>query len=70
MNIKFRSMPLDADEAVEKLMEELDLSGDQMINEEEFVAGCSKWLNIVNNQAPNATTASEEQLYQVSRSPI
>ncbi|XP_052178502.1 sodium/calcium exchanger NCL1-like isoform X2 [Diospyros lotus] len=64
VNIKFRSMPLDADEAVEKLMEELDVSGDQMINEEEFVAGCSKWLNIVNNQAPNPTTASEEQLYQ------
>ncbi|KAG5546159.1 hypothetical protein RHGRI_018365 [Rhododendron griersonianum] len=51
-DIKFRNVPFDSDEVVNKLMEELDISGDQMINEEEFVTGVSKWLHASKNQAP------------------
>ncbi|GMP53051.1 hypothetical protein CsSME_00018642 [Camellia sinensis var. sinensis] len=60
MNIKFRNMPLDADEAVEKIMEELDINGDKVLNEEEFVAGFSKWLNTANNQTPNSIESVDE----------
>ncbi|CAL5390754.1 unnamed protein product [Camellia sinensis] len=60
MNIKFRNMPLDADEAVEKIMEELDINGDNVLNEEEFVTGFSKWLNTANNQTPDSIESVDE----------
>ncbi|KAI8009855.1 Sodium/calcium exchanger NCL1 [Camellia lanceoleosa] len=60
MNIKFRNMPLEADEAVEKIMEELDINGDKVLNEEEFVVGFSKWLNTANNQTPNSIESVDE----------
>ncbi|KAF7140596.1 hypothetical protein RHSIM_Rhsim06G0204300 [Rhododendron simsii] len=64
-DIKFRNVPLDSDEVVDKLMEELDISGDQMINEEEFVTGVSKWLDTSKNQAPNpASTEAPDETYQ------
>ncbi|KAL6554183.1 hypothetical protein OROMI_019856 [Orobanche minor] len=45
MDIKFRSVPHDTDVVASGVMEELDTSGDRLINEEEFVTGLSKWLN-------------------------
>ncbi|XP_058221559.1 sodium/calcium exchanger NCL1-like [Rhododendron vialii] len=64
-DIKFRNVSLDSDEVVDRLMEELDLSGDQMINEEEFVTGVSKWLHASRNQAPTPTsTEAPNETYQ------
>lgn len=61
-------MQLDSDEVVDKLMEELDISGDQMIDEEEFVTGVSKWLHTSKNQAPTPTsTEAPNETYQVSK---
>ncbi|KAL3652603.1 hypothetical protein CASFOL_002284 [Castilleja foliolosa] len=45
MNIKFGNVAHDTDVAASKIMEELDLSGDQLINEDEFVIGLSRWLD-------------------------
>ncbi|KAL0443577.1 UNVERIFIED_CONTAM: Sodium/calcium exchanger NCL1 [Sesamum latifolium] len=62
-NIKFGIIPYDADVAASKIMEELDISGDQLIDEEEFVTGLSRWLNTARNQSPNSDE-SEEDDYQ------
>ena len=68
MNIKFGSIPLDVDESVNKLIEELDTSGDQLINEEEFVSGLTKWMNKTHDtQALSSSFESEDDLYQVSK---
>lgn len=42
MDIKFGSV---SNDTVSQMMEELDISGDQLISEDEFVTGLSKWLN-------------------------
>ena len=65
VDIKFRNMPVDADDVVEKIMEELDINEDEMINEEEFIAGFSKWVNASNNNAPHLPE-SEDEIYQVN----
>ncbi|XP_011083284.1 uncharacterized protein LOC105165819 [Sesamum indicum] len=62
-NIKFGIIPYDADVAASKIMEELDISGDQLIDEEEFVTGLSRWLNTARNQSPNSDE-SEDNDYQ------
>ncbi|KAL6570642.1 hypothetical protein OROGR_000192 [Orobanche gracilis] len=62
-NIKFGIIPYDPDVAASKMMEELDISGDQLINEEEFIIGLSKWLNTTYNPRPN-TDENEEENYQ------
>ncbi|KAL0353807.1 UNVERIFIED_CONTAM: Sodium/calcium exchanger NCL [Sesamum angustifolium] len=56
MDIKFGIIPNDIDGAASKMMEELDVSGDQLINEEEFVTGLSKWLK---SSYVNQTTTPE-----------
>ncbi|KAK9269651.1 hypothetical protein L1049_001429 [Liquidambar formosana] len=63
MDLKFGDIPLDADEAVSKMMEEFDTSGDHLISEEEFVAGFAKWLNPLNNQDPHTPTYQDD-VYQ------
>ncbi|XP_059661463.1 sodium/calcium exchanger NCL2-like [Cornus florida] len=62
-DIKFGKVSLDADEAVAKIMEELDVNQDQMINEEEFVNGFSKWLSSSNIHTPKSAE-SEDDIYQ------
>ncbi|KAI3457397.1 hypothetical protein Pfo_014060 [Paulownia fortunei] len=53
MDIKFGIIAHDTEAAASKMMEELDISGDQLINEDEFVTGLSKWLNTTYiNQTP------------------
>ncbi|KAL5738117.1 hypothetical protein ACOSP7_030878 [Xanthoceras sorbifolium] len=44
-NIKFGNVPLNEDEAVAKVIQELDTSGDTMINQDEFVHRIAKWLH-------------------------
>ncbi|KAK4439143.1 Sodium/calcium exchanger NCL1 [Sesamum alatum] len=59
-NIKFGIIPYDADVAASKIMEELDISGDQLIDEEEFVTGLSRWLNTAHNQSPNSDETEDD----------
>lgn len=63
MKINLGEIPWEVDEIVRKLMEELDLNGDHLINEEEFTSGFLKWLD--DHQAPNSTKADHEDKYQV-----
>lgn len=67
MNIKSGNIPLDVDESVNKLVEELDTSGDHMINEEEFVTGLTKWMNKSHDSQGLPSLESEDDLYQVSK---
>ncbi|XP_075498148.1 sodium/calcium exchanger NCL2-like [Primulina tabacum] len=59
-NIQVEMFPGNADIAAAKMMEELDINGDQLITEEEFVIGLSKWLNLTYNQNPNSEKSEEE----------
>ncbi|CAA2981627.1 sodium calcium exchanger NCL2-like [Olea europaea subsp. europaea] len=64
-NMKRGIIPFDTDAAVSKMMQELDVSGDQLISEDEFITGLSKWLNTSYNQIPNSED-SEENIYEKS----
>ncbi|XP_047969082.1 sodium/calcium exchanger NCL2-like [Salvia hispanica] len=46
-SMKSGIIPYDPSTAAAKIMEELDVNADQLISEEEFVAGLSKWLNTI-----------------------
>ncbi|KAG8386379.1 hypothetical protein BUALT_Bualt03G0142700 [Buddleja alternifolia] len=63
-NVKFGIIPYDADAAASKIMEELDVSGDQLIDEDEFIKGLSKWLTSNHNQSANPEENEEEDSYQ------
>ncbi|KAK4486671.1 hypothetical protein RD792_006729 [Penstemon davidsonii] len=63
-NMKFGIIPYDVDEAASKIMEELDISGDELIQEEEFVNGLSKWINTTYNQNHNSEENEEDDTYQ------
>lgn len=68
-DIKFGKLPLDVEEAVLKLIEELDTDGDHLINEDEFVSGFAIWLDTTDNQDPS-TTESQDDIYQVSEATV
>ncbi|KAK6157344.1 hypothetical protein DH2020_011592 [Rehmannia glutinosa] len=59
-NIKFGIIPYDPDVAASKIMEELDISGDELINEEEFITGLSKWLTATYNQSHDSEESDDE----------
>ncbi|CAA0816020.1 Transcription factor TCP4 [Striga hermonthica] len=61
-NITLGIIPYNSDIAASKLMEELDLSGDKLIDEEEFVMGFSKWLNAsYHKEHSNNSEENEEE---------
>lgn len=67
VDLKFGNIPLDADEAVKKIMEQLDTSEDGMISKDEFVNGVSQWLQSNPNYQPLLqSSTSQERLFQVS----
>lgn len=45
IGIKFEEIDLDRDDAVDKVMQEFDTSRNSIIDEDEFIAGITKWLN-------------------------
>ncbi|PON45676.1 Parvalbumin [Parasponia andersonii] len=45
IGIRFEEIDLDKDDAVEKVMKDFDTSNNSCIEENEFVAGISRWLN-------------------------
>ncbi|OIW08229.1 hypothetical protein TanjilG_15190 [Lupinus angustifolius] len=50
----------DSEEAVTKIIHELDLNRDDEISEDEFVVGFSKWINRNSSQAPHLITMPHE----------
>ena len=62
--INFGPTSLSVDDAVAKMMEELDTDGDRMLNEEEFATGLSKWLQKNDNASTNSKE-SEDENFQV-----
>lgn len=64
-NIKHGRIPYNSDVAAAKLMEELDINRDQMINEEEFITGLSRWLSTMHEHDARSEESDEEE-YQVS----
>ena len=60
MSIKFGDMPLDVDEAVARIMEKLDVNGDRLIDEEEFIQGLAKWVNISSHQTLQSPKPNDE----------
>jgi Ca2+-binding EF-hand superfamily protein len=51
---------VDSDEAVTKLLHDLDVNKDDEISENEFVDGFTKWLNSNSNQASSSKSSSHE----------
>ncbi|KAL5729967.1 hypothetical protein ACHQM5_002854 [Ranunculus cassubicifolius] len=62
IGIKFEEIDLDHDDAVKKIMRDLDTSGDNQVDENEFINGISKWINDAkhyvkhNSSGPNTST--------------
>nr|XP_043624743.1 sodium/calcium exchanger NCL2-like isoform X2 [Erigeron canadensis] len=50
MEINSQKTPEDVDEAATKIMHDLDTSGDQKIDEQEFINGFKNWLNTSNSE--------------------
>ncbi|KAJ4980357.1 hypothetical protein NE237_031194 [Protea cynaroides] len=46
IGIQFDEVDLDKDDAVEKLLSDFDTSHDRRVDEEEFVKGISRWINV------------------------
>ncbi|KAK1389276.1 putative sodium/calcium exchanger membrane region, EF-hand domain pair [Heracleum sosnowskyi] len=62
IQVNFGKIPWDADEMVGKMMEQLDVNGDQVINEEEFISGFLKWLN--GDGSPSPSSSGPGNIYQ------
>ncbi|KAI5605155.1 hypothetical protein BDE02_01G332800 [Populus trichocarpa] len=59
--IEIGKISWDVDEAAEKIMEALDTSGDQMIDEKEFAEGIVSWLiNTSENVTPVSTRSQDD----------
>ncbi|WOH05898.1 hypothetical protein DCAR_0625321 [Daucus carota subsp. sativus] len=60
VQVNFGKIPWDADEIVGKMMEQLDVNGDQFINEDEFISGFLKWLRCLDNGSPMPSPSNYE----------
>ncbi|KAL1567241.1 sodium/calcium exchanger NCL2-like [Salvia divinorum] len=60
-SIKSGIIPYDPSTAAAKIMEELDVNADQLISEEEFVTGLSKWLNTIYKHKSDQTQNQDYQ---------
>ncbi|KAJ7014435.1 sodium/calcium exchanger NCL2-like [Populus alba] len=59
--IEIGKISWDVDEAAEKIMEALDTSGDQMIDEKEFTEGIVRWpINTSENVTPVSTRSQDD----------
>lgn len=50
MEVNFEKIPWNVDEATDHIMEDLDKSGDQKIDEQEFIDGFIEWLHTSNGE--------------------
>ncbi|CAN4117691.1 unnamed protein product [Withania somnifera] len=62
-NIKFGHVPLDTDEKVDRIIEQFDASGDEMISVEEFITGFSRGLHDVGHHS-HLSPESKNDIYQ------
>ncbi|XVF78710.1 hypothetical protein PTKIN_Ptkin14bG0157500 [Pterospermum kingtungense] len=63
-DLKFGTVPLNVNEVVAKVIEELDTSGDQRIDQQEFINGISKWLKTSQKEAAPSSIESQDDIYQ------
>jgi len=65
--IKFKHMHVDKDKAVDEIMKEFDIAGDQRISKDEFVTGFTKWLEEAKIAMDKRTYSNNsfKDLYQV-----
>lgn len=69
-SMKSGIIPYDPSTAAAKIMEELDVNADQLISEEEFVAGLSKWLNTIYKHKSAQTQNQDYQVIQINSTSI
>ncbi|KAL5972831.1 hypothetical protein ACLOJK_039637 [Asimina triloba] len=67
IGIEFEVIDLDADDAVKKIMDELDLSGDSQIDESEFINGITKWLVQAKRVVPKSRKNTREFVHDFHR---
>ncbi|KAK8633393.1 hypothetical protein V6N13_014239 [Hibiscus sabdariffa] len=60
-DVKFGTVPLNPNEIVAKVIEELDTSGDCKIDQDEFVNGISKWLKTSQKEATSTPSSNQAQ---------
>ncbi|WOL00758.1 hypothetical protein Cni_G09471 [Canna indica] len=60
IGIQIDEIDLDKEDAVDKIMDEFDTSGNSSVEEDEFVAGISKWLIEAKHSVPNSGAYSKK----------
>ncbi|KAK1416723.1 hypothetical protein QVD17_25839 [Tagetes erecta] len=69
MEINSEKIPEDIDEVTAKIMKDLDTSGDQQIDEQEFIHGFKEWLNTSNYElipkSPGPTTDASLKPWEI-----
>ncbi|KAK8973574.1 hypothetical protein V6N11_030764 [Hibiscus sabdariffa] len=64
-DVKFGTVPLNPNEIVAKVIEELDTSGDCKIDQDEFINGISKWLKTSQKEATTpSSNQAQDDFYQ------
>ncbi|XP_058091919.1 sodium/calcium exchanger NCL1-like isoform X1 [Magnolia sinica] len=63
IGIQLEVIDLDMDDAVKKIMDEFDVSGDGHLSEDEFLKGISKWLEEAQRAVPNSRTRMQNFLH-------
>ncbi|CAI9286509.1 unnamed protein product [Lactuca saligna] len=68
MEVDFQKVPENVDEATAKIMQDLDESGDQQIDLDEFINGFRNWLNSSNGEiipkSPGSKTDASEKPWE------
>ena len=52
IGINFEEIDFDKDDAVNKVMDDFDTSGNDVVEESEFIVGMTKWLNEAKHKVP------------------
>nr|CAD1822259.1 unnamed protein product [Ananas comosus var. bracteatus] len=63
VGIQFEEIDLDRDDAVDKIMDDFDTSGNAIIEEEEFIQGITKWLKEARRTVPTSGAYSKKFLH-------
>lgn len=67
MEVDFQKAPENVDEATAKIMQDLDESGDQQIDLDEFINGFRNWLNSSNGEIIPISPGSKTDASEVSQ---
>lgn len=66
MEINFQMTPEEVDEATAKIMAKLDTSGDEQIDEQEFIDGFKDWLNTSNYEIAPKSPGTKTDVSKVT----